>query len=441
VIADRRYTTIHQLVGSVTQRTAAAETLTDKIDRVVTHRVVGVPLFLAVMWLLFKLTTDVTAPLVDGLDRLINGPFAGGVLALLTAVRLDNTWFAGLVIDGIIAGVGGVLIFVPVLMTLYAALALLEDSGYMARAAFVMDGLMARIGLHGKSFLPMMVGFGCNVPAIYATRTLENEKDRILTALLVPFMSCGARLPVYVLFATVFFARQAGAVVFSLYLLGILTAIALGYVLRHTLFHGHETGALLMELPPYRRPAARAIWAHTWERTWAFIQNAWSLILVASVVLWLLMALPAGRGDGRFAATAIDDSVFATVAGAVAPALEPLGFGTWEASGALLSGFVAKEVVVSTIAQTVGAVDSAASGDMRQAVYALFEASSGGHAAAAGLAFMVFVLIYTPCVVALAAERHELGWKWTGFSIFGQLVLAWVMAWAVFNGAVLLGVG
>ena len=486
LIADRRYTYIHELVGRVMQKPPETLSLTDKIDRLVTHRLLGVPIFMAVMWVVFKLTAVVSAPLLDWVDGVVSGPITHWAAALLAWVGLGGSWVEALALDGVIAGVGGVLVFVPVLMFLYVSLAVLEDTGYMARAAFVMDGLMNRIGLQGKSFLPMMVGFGCTVPAIYATRTLENEKDRILTGLLVPFMSCGARLPVYVLFATVFFSAYAGAVVFSMYVLGIVTAVLLGLILRKTLFKDKEQTALLMELPPYRRPNWRTIWLHTWERTRSFIQNAWSLILITSVVLWLLMAIPVGADGGSFANTDVDHSLFSSVAGAISPALEPLGFGTWEASGALISGFVAKEVVVSTFAQVYGLQDSGAAaapttfgqdvveivrgfgtavldtvkaiplivgldvrgessetipGGLRQAVYEGFNASSGGHAALAGLAFMVFVLIYTPCMVAAAAERHELGAKWMWRSVIGQLVLAWLMALAVFQGGLLLGLG
>jgi len=483
VMADRRYTWIHQVVNQVTERRGAELTLSDRIDRVVTHRLVGVPIFLAIMWVIFKLTADISAPLVDWVDGAIRGPLTRWVMALTTLSGLGGSWLEGLLVDGVIAGVGGVLVFVPVLMALYMALAVLEESGYMARAAFVMDHLMAKIGLQGKSFLPLIVGFGCTVPAIYATRALENEKDRVLTGLLAPFMSCSARLPVYLLFAAVFFPRSASLVVFAIYLLGIVTAIGLGLLLRKTLFQDKENTALLMELPPYRIPRWRTIWKPTWERTRAFLENAWSLILVTSIVLWLLMAIPVS--GGRFAHTAIDQSLFATVAGALSPLLKPLGFGTWETSGALVSGFVAKEVVVSTIAQTYGLADAetrpattlwadlqelvtslgtavvdtvkavplvigidlsggadeAGASDLRQSIYAGFAASSGGHPALAGLAFMVFVLIYTPCMVAVAAERHELGRKWMWVSVVGQLVLAWVMGLIIFQGGLFLGIG
>ena len=379
------------------------------------------------------------------------------------------------------------MVFVPVLMFLYIALAVLEDSGYMARAAFVMDRLMHTLGLHGKSFLPMLVGFGCTVPAMYATRTLENKKDRILTGLLVPFMSCGARLPVYILFATIFFPKNSGLVVFSMYVLGIVVAIVLGVVLKNTLFKDKEQSAFVMELPPYRLPTFRGIWVHTWERTGAFVRKAWTIIMAASIVLWLLMSIPVG-GKGTFAKADISDSLFAVTTNAIAPLFRPLGFDSWEASGALLTGFVAKEVVVSTLSQVYsgaesGAVDAeetptffedvgevissfaVATFDTLKSIPLIvginllgeeveeqptalmaqihqgFTETSNGHGVLAGLAFMIFVLIYTPCMTAIAAEKQELGMKWTWVSIIGQLALAWGLSFLVFQGGILLGLG
>jgi ferrous iron transport protein B len=486
-IADRRYGWINGLVREIVQRPSENRlTASDKIDQIVTHRLLGIPIFLAMMWAVFKLTADVSAPYLDWVDGVINGPLARWGVALLNLVGLGGTWAESLLVDGIIAGVGGVMVFVPVLMFLYLALALLEDSGYMARAAFVMDRLMHALGLHGKSFLPMMVGFGCTVPATYATRTLENPKDRILTGLLVPFMSCGARLPVYVLFAAVFFPQDSGAVVFSMYLLGIVTAILVGIALKNTLFKGKEQSTFVMELPPYRFPTLRSIWFHTWERTSSFVKKAWTIIMATSIILWLLTAIPV-RGEGSFAATDVNDSAFAVANQAVAPVFAPLGFGTWQASSALLTGFVAKEVVVSTMSQVYAVEEVAeeesaapaffedigeilstfvsATGDtlkslplivgvnlfeeeaeeeptaLMGAIQQGFETSSGGHGALAAIAFMVFVLIYTPCMVAVAAERQELGMNWTWFSIFGQLGLAWLMAFIVFQGGLLLGLG
>lgn len=486
IIADRRYGWINGLTREVVQKTGPDRlTLTDRIDRIVTNRVLGIPIFLAMMWAVFKMTTDVAGPFLDWVDGLIGGPITNWVVAILELVGLGGTWVESLFVDGIIAGVGGVLVFVPVLMSLYLALAILEDSGYMARAAFVMDRLMHAIGLHGKSFLPMIVGFGCTVPAIYATRTLENEKDRVLTALLVPFMSCGARLPVYVLFAAIFFPQDSGAVVFWLYLLGIMMAVLVGMVLKNTLFKGKEQAPLVMELPPYRMPTLKGIWFHVWERTGSFVRKAWTIILTTSIVIWLLLAIPLG-GRESFADSPVENSAFAGLSRVVAPALKPLGYGSWQASGSLLTGFVAKEVVVGTMAQVYGVeeMEEEAEGTtffedlgeiitsflgaawdtvrsiplivgidlfegeeeaeptaLMAAVETGFQDTSGGHGALASLAFMVFVLLYTPCMVAIAAELQELGSRWTLFSIVGQLALAWVVALIVFQGGKLLGLG
>ena len=487
-MADRRYGWINGLVKEVVKKPDCSRLSTsDKIDKVVTNRTLGIPIFLIAMWVVFKLTADVSAPYLDWVDGLINGPILRWGLALLGWVGLGGTWVESLFADGIIAGVGGVMVFVPVLMFLYIALAVLEDSGYMARAAFVMDRLMHTLGLHGKSFLPMLVGFGCTVPAMYATRTLENKKDRILTGLLVPFMSCGARLPVYILFAAIFFPKNSGLVVFSMYVLGIVVAIVLGVVLKNTLFKDKEQSAFVMELPPYRLPTFRGIWVHTWERTGAFVRKAWTIIMAASIVLWLLMSIPVG-GKGTFAKADISDSLFAVTTNAIAPLFRPLGFDSWEASGALLTGFVAKEVVVSTLSQVYsgaesGAVDAedtptffedvgevissfaVATFDTLKSIPLIvginllgeeveeqptalmaqihqgFTETSNGHGVLAGLAFMIFVLIYTPCMTAIAAEKQELGMKWTWVSIIGQLALAWGLSFLVFQGGILLGLG
>ena len=483
ILADRRYSFVNGLVrGSLTQPGRTSINWSDRVDQIVTHRWLGIPIFLVLMWIVFKVTTDVAAPFLDWVDGVISGPITNWTAGLLAVVGLGGTWIESLAVDGIIAGVGGVMVFVPVLISLYIALAILEDSGYMARAAFVMDRMMSRIGLHGKSFLPMVVGFGCSVPGLYATRTLDNDKDRILTGLLVPFMSCAARLPVYVLFAAIFFPQNVGLVVFGLYLIGILTAIVLGFFLRGTLFKTKEEANFLIELPPYRRPNAKTVVLYVWERTSAFVKNAWTIILATSIVIWFLMAIPVG-GEGEFADTEVDNSAFGMVSGAVAPVFAPLGFGSWESAGALITGFVAKEVVVSTVAQVYNveeaeeaaepttfledvveigtsfvqaAIDTVKSvpliiginlfeedeepepTELMATVQDSFNATSGGHGALAALAFMVFVLLYTPCMVTVAAMRHELGTKWTWFSIIGQFMVAWIVAFIVFQGGLLL---
>jgi len=484
-LVNRRYEFVHEIVQEVVEQAHRRRvSKSDRIDRVVTHPVLGIPIFLALMWVVFKVTVDVSAPFLDWIDLVISGPIVNWATALLGWIGLGGTWIVSLVVDGVLAGVGGVLVFVPVMLALYLVLAMLEDCGYMARAAMVMDRLMRRVGLQGKSFLPMVVGFGCSVPAIYATRTLENRRDRILTGLLVPFMSCSARLPVYVLFAAIFFPQYASLAIFAMYLLGILVAIAIGLILNRTLLKTAEASHFIMELPPYRLPMARNVWRQMWERTSAFIRNAWTIILTVSVVLWFLLAIPARGGEGTFAAVPVEESVFGAVSGVIAPAFVPLGFGSWQATGALLTGFVAKEVVIATMAQVyhVAPVDEVAAPPpaflaeiggivtsfaqaaldtvkslplvfginlfdaeaeeeptaLMTAVQADFDAASGGHGALAGLAFMVFVLLYTPCMAAVAAARHELGTRWMWVSVIGQFAIAWLMALLIFQGGRLL---
>ncbi|WP_129632120.1 ferrous iron transport protein B [Candidatus Oscillochloris fontis] len=487
-LVDQRYRFVHTLVGKVLTRPGSVHDLTvsDRIDKILTHRFLGIPIFLFIMWVVFKLTTDVAGPFVDWVDGVISGPISNWMIALLGLVGLGGTWVESLLIGAVLVGVGGVLVFVPVLFTLYFALAILEDSGYMARAAFVMDRMMHRLGLHGKSFLPMIVGFGCTVPAIYATRTLDSPRDRLMTGLLVPFMSCSARLPVYVLVATIFFPAHAGLVIFGLYLTGVAMAIGVGFLLRSTVFRNQPPSPFVLELPPYRIPTWRCIWGQMWERTSSFVRNAWTLILATSVLIWVLLAIPV-RGEGQFAQAEIDQSAFALVAGGISPIFAPLGFGSWESSGALISGFVAKEVVVSTMLQTfhidegeaeeavpttfmedvsgiftslgtalldaikvlpqmvgisLGAAEEEAPPDgLGMAIQASFATSSGGHPALAALAFLVFVLLYTPCMVATAAARHEFGTRWMWVSIVGQFVVAWLAALIVFQGGRLLGLG
>lgn len=479
IMADRRYTWIHSLVGeAIHQRQTHHVSLTDRIDRVVTHPVGGLVVFFGLMWMVFKLSTDVAAPYVGWITDLFSGPLTQLVTLLLTWLRLDGTWFASLITDGIMAGIGGVLVFVPVLMFLYLGLALLEDSGYMARAAFVMDRHMRRLGLHGKSFVPLVLGFGCNVPAVYATRTLESEKDRLLTGMLIPFMSCGARLPVYVLIANIFFPRYRSVVILAMYMLGIFFAVFTGILLRKTIFKGKADAGMLMELPSYRLPAAGNVWREMWARTRGFLAAAGRIIILVSMVIWFLMAIPTRPGE-HFTQTPIEHSAFAALANGLTPIFQPLGFGNWQSSSALLSGLVAKEVIISTTAQvyhldntgqetplpsllivartsvvsflqatldTVRALpsliglsfgnanNSSEVSGLALAVRKNFETSSQGYGALAGLAFMVFILLYTPCVATIAAQRQEFGGRWAAASVVLQLSVAWMAAWLVFQG-------
>ena len=478
IIADRRYGFISGLIKEVVTRPAIDRvTLSDQIDKIVTNRILGIPIFLVLMWIVFEMTANVSGAYLDWVDMVISGPITNWTVALLGFVNLGGTWLESLVVDGIIAGVGGVLVFVPVLLFLYFFIAILEDSGYMARAAFVMDRLMHLLGLHGKSFLPMLVGFGCNVPGIYATRTLENRQDRILTGLLVPFMSCAARLPVYVLFAAAFFPNNTGQVILSMYVIGIVVAIITGMVFKRTLFRGKEESPFVMELPPYRVPTARGVLLHMWERTYAFVRKAWTIIMVTSIIVWVLLSVPLGVENPR-------DSLFGQVSAAVAPVFAPAGYGSWEPTGALVTGFVAKEVVVGTLSEAyaVGAegegdgeptptfledvqeivigfwnatvdtvkgaisiipgIDLMGAAEEDEVDKGLVTALQGSFKTPlAAFAYLIFILFYTPCMVVVAAQWQEYGWKWTLFSAGYLLVFAWVASVIVYQGGLLLGLG
>jgi len=474
LVADRRYGFISGLIKEVVRRPAVDRlTLSDKIDKVVTNRVLGIPIFLVAMWFVFQMTANVSGAYLDWVDGVIGGPVTRWVVAILNLVGLGGTWFESLTVDGVIAGVGGVLVFVPVLLFLYFFLALLEDSGYMARAAFVMDRLMHALGLHGKSFMPMLIGFGCTVPAVYATRTLESEDDRKLTGFLVPMMSCGARLPVYAIFAAAFFPDNAGQFIFGLYLLGIVLAIVTGMVLKRTLFKGKPPSPFVMELPPYRLPTLKGILIHMWERSSVFVRKAATIIMAVSVFLWFLMNIPWGVENPR-------DSLFGKGSAVIAPILAPAGFGDWHAAGSLVTGFVAKEVVVGTMSQiyvgeaeeeeaeepttffqdvgeivvgfwnatvdTVKAtislipgVDLMGEGEEEEEDTALVQALQESFTPLQAVAFNVFVLLYIPCMVAVAAQRHEYGNKWTLFNAVYLTALGWVVSTLIYQIGRLMG--
>ena len=434
--SDRRFAWVDDVVdGGVTRVSPARERWSDRLDRVALSPVLGPVLFLAAMWAVFQLTTTVAAPLQDLLDWLFTGPVTDAAVALLGAVGLEDTWVRGLVVDGLIAGVGMLLTFVPLMAIMFALLALLEDSGYLARAAVVADRLMRAIGLPGRAFLPLIVGFGCNVPAVSATRILPHARQRILTALLVPFTSCSARLTVYVLVASIFFPQSAGTVVFLLYLISIAFVVIVGLALRSTLWRTMGSEPLVIDLPPYQRPTVRLTAAVTWLRLSGFLRTASGIIVATVAVVWFLQAIPAAPGYA-FGEVPVQESVYARTAQAVAPVFTPAGFGTWETTSALIVGFVAKEAVISSWAQTYSAEEPGTTeeaGTLGEFVRADFEASSGGHTTAAVWAFLVFLLAYTPCVATLAAQRREIGLRWTAFGIAMQLSVAWIVAVAVFQ--------
>jgi len=471
--ADRRYGYINGLVRQSLHRPKLDRvSLTDRIDDIVTHKWIGLPVFFTVMYVVFRLVIDVSSPFLDWTDAVINGPIARW-LSLLLDLAPAPAWIHSLVIDGIVAGVGGVLVFVPGLMILYFFLAILEDSGYMSRAAFVMDRFMRFVGLHGKSFIPMILGFGCAVPAVYATRTIAGRRDRILTALLIPLMSCSARLPVYVVFGLAFFGERAGTVIWAMYALGILVAMLAGMIFTRTILKPDASSAFVLELPPYRTPALKSLSIHTWENTREFIRRAGTVILLASTIMWLLLNLPWGVNDQRH-------SWFGRLSGAISPAFAPLGFGNWETGGALLTGFMAKEVVVSTLSQIYldgdGILNQEAGtfrddlieigrGFMEACVSsvrillsivpgvrlvdeevgsqdtALSLALREGFTPLSALAFVVFVLLYVPCVATLGAIKHEFGSSWAVISAAYQTVVAWMAAFMLYQVGRLLGFG
>lgn len=443
--ADARFAWIDRVVAVGQQRTHHQHlTRSDRIDRVVASPFGGVLVFLAAMWLLFQAATSLAAPLQAWLSSLLTGPVTGGVRGLLDLVGLGDGVVARFVVHGLLPGVGMLLTFVPLMALMFAALSVLEDSGYMARAAVVTDRLMRLLHLPGRAFLPLVVGFGCNVPAVLGTRMLPNARHRILTALLVPFTSCSARLTVYVLVAGVFFPDHAGSVVFAMYLVSILFVVLIGLGLRSTVLRDLSDEPLMIDLPPYHLPVPRLVLRSTWTRLRGFLSTAGGLIVGTVALVWLIQAIPVHGGDG-FAEVPVERSLFAATAQAVTPVFAPAGFDDWHTTSALMTGFVAKEAVISTWAQTYSAQQPGADSGgptvpaaitpqlLGTDVRAHFDTSSGGHPEAAAWAFLVFLLAYTPCVATLAAQKREIGLRWTAFGVATQLATAWLVAVAVFQ--------
>lgn len=433
---DDRFDWIAHAVQASTRAPAQApRTFSDRVDRLMTAPILGPLTFLAVMWLVFQLTTTVAAPIQDALDAFFSGPVSDAARAGFAGLGLGGSWVEGLVVDGLIAGVGMLLTFVPLMALMFVLLALLEDSGYLARAAVVTDRTMRAIGLPGRAFLPLIVGFGCNVPAVSGTRILPTARQRILTALLVPFTSCTARLTVFVMMGAIFFGPYAGTAVFAMYLTSILIIIAVGYGLRKTLWRGEPVEPLIIDLPAYQVPTWRLTASVAWMRLRGFLQTASGIIVATVAAVWLLQSIPTQPGE-VFGQVPVEDSVYGMVAQGVAPVFAPAGFGAWQSASTLIVGFVAKEAVISSWAQTYAVAeptDGAAPGDLGAQVLATFTESSGGHPVAAALAFMIFLLAYTPCVATLAAQWREIGPKWTLFGLVLQLAVAWTLAVIVFQ--------
>ena len=438
---EARFAFIDRVVAASTTDRGQKPTWSDRIDRVALNPSAGPLLFLGVMWLVFQITTTVAAPLQDGLEGLITGPISDWARSAMETIGLGGPIPTGLVVDGLIGGVGMVLTFAPLMALMFLCLAVLEDSGYMARAAVVTDRVMRAIGLPGKAFIPLIVGFGCNVPAISATRVLGNPRHRILTSLLIPFTSCSARLTVYVMLAAVFFPGSAGTVVFAMYVISIGLIVLTGLVLRHTLWRTMPSEPLVIDLPGYQLPMPRLALSVMWARLKGFLKTAGGIIVITVVAVWALMSVPVVPGHA-FGSEELPprDSAYGAVSEAVSPVFAPAGFGSWSLTGTLLTGFVAKEAVISTWAQTY-AVEDVTDADTEEQrtspladnIRADFDRTSGGHGLAAVWAFMIFLLAYTPCVATVAAQKREIGLKWTLFGLATQLFGAWLLAVAVFQ--------
>jgi ferrous iron transport protein B len=428
MIADSRYRYIEHVVGTAVKKGdgRGAEALTDRIDKIATHRFLAVPIFLMLMLAMFAVTFGpVGSFLSDGVGFIINN-FSGWVNTAVTNVN-TTPWLISLLTDGIITGVGGVLDFLPQIALLFFFLSLLEDTGYMARAAFIMDRLLRHFGLSGKAFIPMLMGFGCSVPAVLGARTMENEKDRRMTIMLIPFMSCSAKLPVYGLVASAFFGAWAGLVVFSLYIVGMMMAIVSGLIFKRTVFTG-EPAPFVMELPPYRIPTLGNTLIHVWDRVRGFLVRAGTLIFVMSIVLWFLQHF-----DGQFQMVSDSaDGILAGIGTFIAPVFRPLGFGMWQAVVALLTGLIAKEAVVASLSMLYGFSLTAGS--------VIVAASMTGFTPLSAFAYLVFILLYIPCVAAVATIYREMNsLKWTLASVGWQVLSAWLMSLLVYQLGQMLG--
>ena len=406
------YAYIEDLLSKCTKTSKTSKNskkhIKENLDNIMLNPWFAYPIFFAIMALMFQVTFSwIGQPLSDLLDSLLNDSL---VPIIEGWINNYSPWFQSLILDGIVGGVGGIVVLLPVILSLFACITILEDSGYMARVAFLMDKIMRKMGL--SAFIPMIVGFGCSVPAIMSARTLESEKDRKLTALLVPLMSCNARLPVYSIFASVFFPKYVGLVVASLYFLGIILAFILGILFKHLIFKNEEE-PLLIELPEYKLPSLKNLFVQLYEKSKNFLIKAGTLIFAMSIILWFL-------SNFNFSGmTDVNDSILASIGGFIAPIFKPLGFGNWQSSVSLLTGLIAKETVVSSM----GVIFA---GSLEVMLPLHFTALSA-------LSFMVFILLYTPCITAVGTMKKEFGTKITLFSITYQLILAWSISFLVFN--------
>ena len=420
-LADMRYDFIEKLCQGCVEKKHTqtnAQIRSIKIDAILTHKIFAIPIFLCIMLFVFWITFGVVGSALSDLFGLGIDYVTSLVDTLLTKMQISD-WLHSLIIDGVFSGVGSVLSFLPTIIILFFMLSILEDSGYMARVAFVMDKLLRKIGLSGRSFVPMLIGFGCSVPAIMATRTLSSERDRRLTILLVPFMSCSAKLPIYAVFTAAFFRDHGALVMICLYVLGIIMGILSALILKNTLFKGKPI-PFVMELPAYRFPSAKNVCLHMWEKAKDFIVKAFTIIFFATIIIWLLQSF-----DLRFETVSdSSQSILASIGKLLCPIFVPLGFGSWESVTALITGLTAKEAVVSTFAVLTGAGDSSSLVPILSQMFTPLQAVS----------FLVFTLLYMPCIAAMAAVKRELGsYKLAIAAMAYQTAFAWLIAFLVYS--------
>jgi ferrous iron transport protein B len=428
---DQRISFVSDLITSSVTRTSTRPTLSDRVDRFLTAPISGALTLLGVLWIVFQSTTTLASPFQNWISSIISGV----ITPPIEDVLISTPWLKGLIVDGVISGVGTLLTFLPVMSIMFLLLSLLEDSGYMARAAVVSDRLMRFAGLPGKALLPLIVGFGCNVPAVSATRALSDARHRLIVGLSVPFTACSARLAVYIFVAGIFFGGNAGTVVFGMYIVSITLVILFALFLRLTLIKGAMREPLLIELPPYRLPTTTFVFADAWLRVRGFLKEVGGIVVITVVAIWFLMAVPIS-GNHQFANTPVNESAYGAIAKGITPIFAPTGFADWHTAGALVTGFVAKEVVISSWAQNYS-VDSPNRqliiSDLGKKLKLDFERSSSGHSSAAVIAFLIFLTSYTPCVATIAAQRREFGLKWALTGVAFQLAIAWLLAVAVFQ--------
>lgn len=434
-IIEARYAFIDKIVEQVVVKENVGNNLTEKIDKVLANGFMALPILVLMLYLVFQITfTWIGQPIADELDVLINEDFYGWADEALTGLGVAD-WLHSLVCDGIIAGVGGVLTFVPLIFTLFFCLSFLDGTGYMARVAFVMDPIMRRAGLSGKALMPIICGFGCAVPGIMGARALDSEKDRMITILVTPFLTCGAKLPVMALFGAIFFGENAADVVFAMYLVGIVGAILASSVLSRTVFEKDNT-SFVLELPPYRIPDMKTVLLETWDKGKGYLIKAGTIIFAMSVILWFLSSYNFGGQVED-----MSESFLATLGGMMSTLFVFHGFDTWEAGSAVITGIMAKEAVISTMGILYGLPDLSPDTETVEAVGMV--ANTGLQVAfttMSALAFMVFSQLYTPCMTALGTIKKEAGgWKWMLFSAVGTFVLAWIVSLLVYQIGTLLG--